>query len=109
VLVSPAEGALHGPVDDALARIGRQRRVALSVPSFLVLKEVLQTDDLIAFAPERLIDSDAGNLRKIRSPFEVPGFDVIAAWHTRTDRDPALHWLRSQLAGLAQTGERTDA
>jgi DNA-binding transcriptional LysR family regulator len=101
VLVSPANGASTGPTDDVLASMGRQRRVALTVPSFLVLKEVLQTDDLIALIPERLLERDDERLRPIRLPLEVPGFDVISVWHNRTHQDPALRWVRERLSRLA--------
>jgi DNA-binding transcriptional LysR family regulator len=37
------------------------------------------------------------HLRKIRVPVEVPGFDVILAWHTRTQNDPAHRWLREEI------------
>jgi len=102
VVVSPSDGALVGPADAALAQLGRERRVALSVPSFLVLKEVLETDDLIAFVPRRLIGRHPARLRQIRAPVEVPGFSVIAAWHNRTHRDPSLQWVRERLTRLAR-------
>jgi DNA-binding transcriptional LysR family regulator len=103
VLVSPAGGALTGPTDEALAAIGRERRVALSVPSFLILKEVLQTDDLIALVPRRLMQRNAESLRQIKLPMQVPGFDVITAWHNRTHQDPALRWVRELLADVTRT------
>ncbi len=34
--------------DDALAKLGRTRRVSLSVASFLILPEVLRASDLIS-------------------------------------------------------------
>ena len=102
VLVSPAEGALTGPTDEVLEGMGLQRRVALSVPSFLIVKEILQTDDLIALIPRRLLEHDARHLRQVKLPMQVPGFDVIAVWHNRTHRDPALRWLRERLSRVAQ-------
>ena len=83
-----------------LARVGRKRRVAVTLPSFLVLKELLATDDLIAFAPRRLV-IDHQDLRLIRAPIEIPGFTVIAAWHNRTHQDPTMRWVRERLARLA--------
>ena len=44
-LVSYAAERFWGVTDDALAKIGRRRRVALSVSSFLVLAEILRTTD----------------------------------------------------------------
>ncbi len=102
VLVSPASALFAGPADDALAARGLERRVALSVPSFLVLLEILQTDDLIAFVPRRLLAGRRHALRLIRPPVEVSGFDVIAAWHARTEHDAAHEWLRDRLADVVR-------
>ncbi len=101
VLVSPSDGSFKGPTDSVLEELGTSRRVALSVPSFLVLTEVIQTDDLIALMPRRLFESRSANLRRINAPIDVPGFDVIAAWHTRTHHEPAHIWLREELTHLA--------
>ena len=101
VLVSPSGGVFRGPADDVLAKHGATRRVALSVPSFLILLQILQTDDVIALVPKRLLTRRPHALRIVRSPVEVPGFDVIAAWHARSQRDPAHEWLRDQLTQVA--------
>jgi DNA-binding transcriptional LysR family regulator len=102
VLVSPSSAHLTGPADDVLAAHGFKRRVALSVPSFLVLLEVLQTDDLIAFVPKRLLEGRRQSLRVIRPPIELPGFDVIAAWHARSENYAAHQWLRNRLETQAR-------
>ncbi len=103
VLVSPSDGSFKGPTDSVLEELGMSRRVALSVPSFFILTEVIQTDDLIALMPRRLFESRSANLRRINVPIDVPGFDVIAAWHTRTHHEPAHIWLREELTRLAAT------
>ena len=103
VMVSPSDGRFRGPADDALAIHNVKRRVALSVPSFLVLLEVLQTDDLIALVPKRLLSGRAHSLRLIQPPVEVQGFDVVAAWHSRSHHDKAHTWLRNRLADVAAT------
>ena len=97
VLVSPSGGLFSGPVDDALAARGAKRRVALSVPGFLALLEVLQADDLIATVPKRLLEGRSRGLRRFKPPVEVQGFDVIAAWHARSSQDPAHRWVRGLL------------
>lgn len=102
VLVSPSAGSFKGPVDEALGKLGETRRVAVSVPSFFVLIEVLQEDDFIAFMPKRLFDREARNLREIEAPIEVPGFDVVVAWHTRTNAEPAHAWVREMLVELSE-------
>ena len=103
VLVSPSDGSFSGPTDDVLKELGVSRRVAISVPSFHVLAEVLQEDDFIAFMPKRLFARQTENLRIIKTPIDVPGFDVIAAWHTRTDSEPVHNWIRTKLLDVADS------
>lgn len=103
VMVSPSNGSFEGPTDNVLREPGASRRVALSVPSFFTLTEVLQEDDLIAFMPRRLFARRSKNLRTITAPFAVPGFDVISAWHPRTDSESAHMWMREQLLKLGES------
>jgi len=101
VLVSPTGGSFEGPTDEALARIRRRRTVRYSVPSFLLVPELLQIDDLIALVPARLLRGHGERLTLLRSPINVPGFDVIAVWHPRVDKDVAHRWLRMRLSQAA--------
>jgi DNA-binding transcriptional LysR family regulator len=105
LLVSPADGSFTGPADKVLEALGEHRRVAVSVPSFHVLTEILREDDFIAFLPGRLHAKHAKELRTISAPIEVPGFDVIVAWHPRTNKDPAHMWLRTRLDALSGAHE----
>lgn len=105
VLVSPTGGSFEGPTDRALARIGLRRKVRYSVPSFLLMPEILQTDDLVALVPSRLLRENNKRLVVLKPPVEVPGFDVIAVWHPRVDKDTAHRWLRRRLAETAKSRE----
>ena len=102
VLVSPTGGSFEGPTDQALARLRLRRKVRYSVPSFLLVPEILQTDDLVALVPSRLLRKNDKRLIVLKPPVEVPGFDVIAVWHPRVDKDVAHRWLRSRLAEAAK-------
>lgn len=101
VLVSPTGGSFEGPTDLALARLRLRRKVRYSVSSFLLIPEILQTDDLVALVPSRLLRQDK-RLVVLEPPVEVPGFDVIAVWHPRVDKDKAHRWLRSRLVQIAK-------
>ncbi|MGJ7514408.1 LysR family transcriptional regulator [Pseudomonas baetica] len=102
VLVSASGGSFQGVTDQALARIGRSRRVTVSVTSFLVLPEILLASDLIAVVPRRLA-LHAEGLIMFEPPVEIPGFCKTVAWHERTHRDPALQWLRSLMIETCRT------
>ena len=96
-IVSPDGGGFHGVTDTALSASGMTRRVALSVPHFLVLRSVLASTDLVAMLPSRLVRNDR-TLQVVESPVEVPGFEMLMLWHERSQRDPAHQWLREHIA-----------
>ncbi|MBI5333960.1 MAG: LysR family transcriptional regulator [Burkholderiales bacterium] len=100
-VVSLQGGGFVGATDEALARLGRQRRVVVSVPSFLMLLELIHTSDLVALLPQRLLARDAG-LHVTEPPLQVPGFTKILAWHARTHDDPGHRWLRELLVEVCR-------
>lgn len=95
-LVSYDGGSFEGVTDAALARLGLQRTVSLSVQNFLILPELLAAGDLLAVLPRRLVDGVPG-LALVEPPLAIPGFVKTAAWHERTHADPARRWLRELL------------
>ncbi|MBA0038707.1 LysR family transcriptional regulator [Pantoea sp. BIGb0393] len=99
-LVSYLGGNFHGVTDQALAAIGRSRRVTLSVCSFLVLPEILRVSDLISVVPRRLAQHHAG-LKVCAPPLAIQGFTKTVAWHERTHRDAGHRWLRELLFATA--------
>jgi DNA-binding transcriptional LysR family regulator len=95
-IVSLDGGGFSGATDKALAAIGRQRKVALSVPSFLSLIRILQCSDLVALVPKRLVSLTDGLVVQA-PPLAVKGFTKLLAWHERTHADPRYIWVRSLL------------
>ncbi len=98
-IVSYVGGAFEGMTDQVLRSLGKQRRVVLSVPSFLSLVSILKTSDLCAVVPKRLITNVEG-LTTVNLPFEVPGFTKIMAWHERTHDSDAHRWIRDSIVEL---------
>lgn len=95
-LVSYTGGSLSGVTDAALAKLGRARRVTVSVTSFLVLPQILRTSDLIAVVPRRLA-MDVPGVVVFDPPIAVPGFTKTVAWHDRTHHAPSHRWVREVL------------
>lgn len=95
-LVSFTGERFWGVADDALAKINRERHVALTMTSFLALAGLLRTTDLLAVLPRRLVESAPG-LVAFETPVEIPGFTKLAVWHERTHRDPGHRWVRALL------------
>jgi DNA-binding transcriptional LysR family regulator len=92
-IVSLQGGGFSGPTDDALALLGRQRRVMVSVPSFAMLLDMVRSTDLVALVPARLLQGASG-LAMRAAPLEVGGFTKVLAWHARTHADPRQRWVR---------------
>lgn len=91
-------------IDVWLRELGVERRIALTVPSYLQALRVAAQTDLVAFVPSRLVAALAGPLalRMLRPPAD-PGVDVqIMAFPRRDDADPASIWLRSLIASIAE-------
>lgn len=93
ILASFEGGQFSGVTDDALAKIGRSRRVSLSVTSFLLLLSVLKQSDFISVVPEHLARG-VGGIVIVEPPLEVQGYTKIMAWHARNHQDPVQQWLR---------------
>ena len=95
-LVSYGGSPFEGATDRSLEDLGRQRRVVVSVGSFLMLSELMRRTDLVAVAPARLITPGCG-LATVEPPLPVPGFTKVAVWHERTHRDAGQLWARDIL------------
>ncbi|MEN2990224.1 LysR family transcriptional regulator [Tistrella sp. BH-R2-4] len=99
-LVTPVGGTLKGVTDEVLAALGRSRRIAALLPSFLQLPPLIVMTDLIAVAPRRLAMARADDLDMFAPPVDLPGFTIHLAWHPRRDHDPRVSWLRSRIRAL---------
>lgn len=97
VIVSPEGGGFHGPADDALALLGRQRQIAISAPGFLVVPEIVARSDMIALVPSRVAQGRPGRVQLLQPPLPVMGFDMALVWHDRTTTHPLYRWLRERI------------
>lgn len=85
-----------GYVDLALGKIGRQRRIALRSPHYLMATRVVLGTDLLLTVPERFARQQALNVTEL----PLTGLPLLAShlyWHESTDQDPANRWMRKQL------------
>lgn len=104
VQVALSSGRSMDAVDPVLARIGRQRRVALSVSSFTGAAFAAAGTDLVAVIPDRLARTLARSLPLHLSPAPLP-FPVrkiLLIWHTRTHTDPACALLRDTFVRVSR-------
>lgn len=106
-LLISRKGEASGFVDNILAEVDLQRRVAFTVPSFLLAPIVLLKTDYIAVLPRRLVDmfQEMTDLVAYEPPFTQRKFPLAMLWHQRLSKDPGLVWLRNILAEVAATIE----
>jgi DNA-binding transcriptional LysR family regulator len=100
ILVSGV-GNRRGPLDDRLERLGRERRIGLVVPNFMLVPYVLAETDYIAMLPAHsLPDEFADKLIVHAPPIEIEGVTLHLAWPTRANGDKALSHVMTVLAAL---------
>ena len=93
-------------IDAQLQARGLSRRIAMTVPHFLVAPFVVASSDLVLTAPKRLIDYLCGPLRLRTISPQLPKVDysLSQVWSEHRNDDPAHRWLRGiirrSLAGL---------
>jgi DNA-binding transcriptional LysR family regulator len=92
-------GRAHGFVDQALATLGRTRRIVLTVNQFFTAGQVVTGSDLLTVLPRSFLDATGHRqgLTVRELPFELGGVQVDMLWHLRKDADPAHAWLRQQM------------
>lgn len=100
LVTTSARPAASSSIDLLLASQGLTRRVALTVPHFLVAPFVVASSDLVLTAPARLLEPfvHALSLRRIPLPLEVQGYALTQVWAARARDDEAHRWLREQIA-----------
>lgn len=93
VVVAPFSG--HHLVEDAMLEMGLTRRVALKVPNFTNLVEVIASTDLLLTLPTRVARAFAadGRMRTLPLPFPIPTFDVNLYWQPQTEDSAAQQWF----------------
>ena len=94
VSISPTDSRF---VDDVLAKAHRRRRIALNLPHWLVVPEVVRRTDLVAVMPERLGKVFATGPSRVvlrDLPFASAPFDWSLYWHRRHEGSRAHVWLR---------------
>jgi len=101
VVFSP-EGKLKAMGDAALARMGRERRVAMTMPVFGGVCNAVAGSDLVALVPEQLarkVTSRLG-LAIYSPPMPIDPALICIVWHKRNTTDPTHRWLREMVLKL---------
>jgi DNA-binding transcriptional LysR family regulator len=96
------DGSSRGYIDDALEKLGKKRRVILTMPHFAPLVDCVATSQVAAAIPTQFAVAYAApkGLRVFDFPFEIASVPVNLYWHSRRTRDPAHTWMRQQVHAL---------
>jgi DNA-binding transcriptional LysR family regulator len=102
LLVAPRRSG-PGAVDNALAKVGLSRHIALRVSHFLVAPLVIAETDLVATLPERaaLLLQKQLKLDMFPPPVELGGFPLMYVWPERTHGSAPHRFLREAICGHA--------
>jgi DNA-binding transcriptional LysR family regulator len=96
------EGKLKAMGDAALARIGRERRVVMTMPVFGGVCNAVAGSDLVALMPEQLarkVSSRLG-LDIYIPPMPINPALICMIWHKRNTTHPTHRWLRELVLKL---------
>jgi DNA-binding transcriptional LysR family regulator len=102
--VEPGASEHLGWVDDALARLGKKRRIRVFTRHYQAAMQLAELRDLIVTLP-----SKAANLSKdnpaviiLPPPFEIPEIELKMAWSPLLQHNPAHQWLRRLIADVTR-------
>lgn len=91
IVISPSRPNLKGSHDSWFAKKNLKRNIVMSLPSFSSASTIIEVTNTIAFLPARLLPD--ARLIAIEMEESPPSFDVIVAWHKRSENNPLQHWL----------------
>ena len=98
-------GQREDMIDEWLRREGMERRVALTVPSYLQALRMASQSDLVAFVPRRLIAAYGGtfSLMAVAPPLDPGKDEQFMFYPTRAKADPGSIWLRQIIADIGRS------
>jgi DNA-binding transcriptional LysR family regulator len=96
---------ITGLVDERLAEQGKRRQVALAIPQFLLIPELVAQTDFLATMGERVARRFAARLplQVFPLPLAVERVAITLVWHPRRHAELGHQWLRGVIAGVAKS------
>ncbi len=95
ILVKSAENA-HEQIEEHFLERGIQRKIALRIPHFTAVPEILRRSDWIVTVPRRVapVLSQNDEFVVYKLPVTPPQVTVTAHWHENFEFNEAHRWLR---------------
>ena len=97
-------GRPFGFIDEALASLGRERKVVITVNQFFTAGRVVTDSDLLTVLPRHFVPVTglADTLVQKTLPLNVPTVHVDTLWRRRDAQQAAMTWLLHALARSAR-------
>lgn len=91
-------GRLEDHIDARLAGDGLRRRVVATLPTTGAALDVVRSSDLVVAVVDSVGPStlQAGGVRMLELPYDLPPVPLNLLWHRRHDSDRAHAWLREE-------------
>jgi DNA-binding transcriptional LysR family regulator len=101
--------ATNAAMEKVFSKAVRERRVALLVPHFLAVPNIICNTDLLCVVPRQLgqVYEAYGQVRIVALPVACGSFAVSQFWHKRFDSDQGNVWLRAQIGDLFRRRTKT--
>lgn len=105
IVVDAAAG--HVDIDHALVRMARHRDIAVRVPHFAVLPELVACTRYVAVVPSRVAElfTRSSRVRTFTLPVEIPTVEVSLYTARRSLPSPGVDWLRELIADVLRAGD----
>ncbi|MCG3170285.1 MAG: PCP degradation transcriptional activation protein [Pseudomonadales bacterium] len=102
--VDPSAVQDLGWVDEALARLGRKRRITVFTRHYQVAVLLARQPHLVVTVPSKLalLMRDDPRVAIEQPPFEIPPFELKMAWSPLLQRNPGHQWLRRLITEVAR-------
>ena len=100
--VVSSNGNSKDDTDNALAMLGRRRKVMLAVPQFSALPGLLAQSEMLAIVPDYVARTMASidGIRVEPAPLALPRQELSMVWRPAAHNDSGQRWLRSRCTAL---------
>ncbi|PSH70871.1 LysR family transcriptional regulator [Phyllobacterium brassicacearum] len=91
-----ADGRSEGLADKALREVGLKRKVAATIPNYLIIPWVLRGSGLITHCADSivLLLDEHSQVSFVKAPLELPSMPISLIIHKQMAGDPATAWLK---------------
>ena len=102
--VEPGAGQELGWVDEALAKLGKTRRIRVFTRHYQAAMQLAELRDLIITLPTKAANllKDNPDVIILPPPFEIPEIELKMAWSPLLQHNPAHRWLRQLISEVTR-------